>query len=842
MTELEKHLQKAEKYVSKNKIDLAIEEYKAAVELDPRQPDLLRNLADLCARSGETREANRYYGLAFDNYAEAKDAAKAVPLFRKSLQGTHQPPERYCTLGNLLQSLGKNPEAVEAYRTALALFHEAGDAARVLSCLEQVAGLEPDNPETQVELGEQAQKLRKTGLAARTLLRAGQLFRPDHPERALELLQRAYDLTPERTTALSLAQLHLERGRHAQAAELLLPFYADSADDAALLETLASALLAGKRLREAEEVLRLYYQSKPDTYERLFELAGLYCKARQVQRGVELLGWVQKRLFASKRRREFMQCMERIYRANPALTPLAEYVAAVFDEANEEGRYATVLGDLFGLYCQAGDYARAVEALECLIDIDPYDAANQRRLKQLQGKLDDTRLRAVAARITNVTSAGRAAVVGLADKSGEDAPIVDARQQESVLEDLMVQAEIFLQYALRAKAIEKLQAIHQRFPGTAGSNQRFYELCQQAQYMPQGVSGPLPAAGAPAPSATAPPEGPASGGTVRDLAKISEITHALYRQTTPKTILYTAVSELGKYLQASRCLGILGQPGTPASSAVEFCAAGVPRSPPAAVVKLLGLLTQVELDRENGAVLDCNLTPELKQAGAQSALAMPLIEKGKQQHAGFIVLSQADHARQWQPHEVYLLRTVADQVETAIEHTRLRSLMRKLSVADEGTGLLARSSYLDCLVSEVTRAKAQGAPLAVALLELDNGGQWRRQVGEATVQKFMQQAGEILLASVRQSDTAIRYTTTSLGLVLADTQAEKAQPVVEKLCKTLSALPLPGGNESVSFSAGVSEALIRPDYDPLDIVTEVINRVEFSLQGARRKGNAVVLQ
>ncbi len=221
---------------------------------------------------------------------------------------------------------------------------------------------------------------------------------------------------------------------------------------------------------------------------------------------------------------------------------------------------------------------------------------------------------------------------------------------------------------------------------------------------------------------------------------------------------------------------------------------------------------------------------------------MPLIDKEKQEPVGLIVLSQADQPRQWKPNEVYLLRAVADQAETAISHTKLRSLMKTLSVADEATGLLGRSSYLDCLVSEVTRAKAQGTPLVVALLELDKGPALLRQVGEGAMQKFMQQAGETVLGSVRQNDLTIRYTPTSLALVLGDTTVQKCQPTIDKLRKQLSALKLPGGQDSVTFSAGVSEAAVRPDYDPLDIVTDIINRAEFSLEEARTKGDAVVVR
>ncbi|MEE8199812.1 MAG: diguanylate cyclase [Candidatus Acidoferrales bacterium] len=842
MADLERHLEKAEKYASKGKFDAAVEEYKAAYQLAPQDLSLLQTIADLSVRAGKSDQALARYGELFDKYAEKMDAARGVPLFRKSLQGAPQSPERYLKLAILLQRSRKSKEAAAAYRSAFDLFRRAGKSEGVLEAAQRLAEIEPENPDTQVLFAEEANKAGKADLASKAFLRAGQLLQPENPDRALELLTRAYELTPERSTALSLARAHADKGNQKQAAELLMPLYAESEQDPAVLDSLSTALLAENRLQEAEEVIEAFYQAQPDTYEKLFALADRYCQAGQPDRTVAVMQRVKERLVAAKREKAFLERLEKLYKDNQSTMPLAEFAAATFNEMNQESRYGDVLDTLFNLYFQAGQFDRAADALERLIDIDPYDFNNSKRLEQIKGKIDDARFRSVSSRITSsATVSGQATVFSPTEEKLEAAPVTDPQQKAALLEDYVVQAEIFLQYSLKAKAIEKLQKIYQMFPGEESRNERLYSLFQQAQYFPEGFGHPPQPGAAPA---AAPPAAPAasSADNVSDLAKIAEVSHAIYRQSTPKAVLHTAVSELGKYLQASRCLGTLGRPGRPPSTAVEWCAPGVPQSPGTTIVKLLNLVGQRELDSENGTVLDLNLTPELKQAGAQSVLAMPLIDKEKQEPVGLIILSQADRPRQWQPNQVYLLRAVADQAETAISHSKLRSLMKSLSVADDATGLLGRSSYLDCLVSEVARAKAQGTPLVVALLEIDKGGALLSQVGEAPMQKFMQQAGETVLSSVRQNDLAIRYTATSLAVLLSDTTARKCQPLLEKLRKKLSALKLPGGKDSLTFCVGVSEAAVRPDYDPLDIVTDVINRAEFSLEEARKKGSAVVVR
>ncbi len=840
MERIEKHLQKAEKYLSRNKIEAAIDEYKAAHELQPQDLELLSTLADLLVRANRKEESRQYYGKLFDKYAEKGDATRAVSIYRRSLQDTPQLAGRQFQLARLLERADKKDDAVKVYRTAADQFAREKKNKAVLDCLGRIAALKPDDADVQMELGKQATRLGHAEVAARAFLRAGQLRLPEDLRKGLELLERAYQLSPaDRTVALFLGQALVSDGDHKRAVELLLPLYTEKTADPAVLQTLAGALLAAQRLTEAEEVLEAYYRAQPDSYEKLFELADLYCKAGQPEKSIEVLKRLREHFSNAQREKEFLERVETLYDLNEAVVPLAEFIAGLFDEANLESRYAQVLGKLFGVYLAAGDAAPAADVLERLIDLDPYDFENQQRLEQLKGKLDDTRFRAVASRITSAaTVTGQATV--FSQTGGQMAEAADDPQKkEAVLEDLIVQVEIFLQYSLKTKAIEKLGKLHELFPGEEARNARLYKLYEEAQFFPPGFAESPPRGGAPTPAAPAAPA--PSADAVSHLAKISEITHTLFRQRGPKEILQAAVAELGKYLRASRCLGVLGRPGKLPSVTVEFCAPGVPQSPRAAVVRLLALLGKVKVDSETGVVLDAELSPELKQVGAKSVLAMPLIEKEKQEPVGLLVLSQTDSLRQWNPNEVYLLKAVADQVETAVSHTKLRSLMKTMTVADDGTGLLRRSSYLDTLVAEVGRHKTQGTSLVVVLLELDKGASLLHRVGEATMEKFMREASTIVLGQTRQNDLAFWYSATALALVLGDTTAKQCQPMVEKLRQGLLEVKLPGVKDSPSFSAAISEAAIRPDYDEPDIVTDVINRAEFTLEEARKKGNAVAV-
>ena len=51
----------------------------------------------------------------------------------------------------------------------------------------------------------------------------------------------------------------------------------------------------------------------------------------------------------------------------------------------------------------------------------------------------------------------------------------------------------------------------------------------------------------------------------------------------------------------------------------------------------------------------------------------------------------------------------------------------------------------------------------------------------------------------------------------------------------------PWDSTSITLSAGIVEAVAKQDYDSEDIVTDLINRAEFSVEEARKKGGDTVI-
>ena len=112
-----------------------------------------------------------------------------------------------------------------------------------------------------------------------------------------------------------------------------------------------------------------------------------------------------------------------------------------------------------------------------------------------------------------------------------------------------------------------------------------------------------------------------------------------------------------------------------------------------------------------------------------------------------------------------------------------------------------------------------------------------KEYGESAVHAVMDQIGQLFSANIRSNDLAFRYEATTVALVLGDTGEKEALLAVEKLRRLLKEVRLPGKDQSVEFCAALAQAVMRQHFDPVDIVTEVVNRADHALELAIGAGS-----
>jgi len=857
--DVSKHLDRAKRFLEKNRVEDAIEAYLAVLDEAPQHQEATQALGDLYSRMDQPDRAAVYYGELFDLLVEPKDETKALAIYNRFLRSNvkEQPPERIARYAFLQQKQNRPDEAAEQYGKAGELFAAAGRDEDALFCWERIAQIQPENLAQQIRLAEAAERIGKVALAARAFLRGGQLATTSGASAdALQLLGRAHKLAPqERSVTLLYAQANLQSGNAVRAVTLLEPF-AGTEKDAAFLGTYGDALMRAGNLERAAEVLDRLIREKNEGITQLFELADRYVAAGQDQKATAILLTLKRRMFADKRQNDFATLMDGVGAKYPHSQTILEFWASIHNELNRESQYFEVLIKLFDVYLTSGNVAKAAESLERLVDIDAYDYRNQERLELLRGRVDEAHLKRIASRLMkSVQGTPPPSPSQATHQQTTGVPLAPSEEgrHAQALEDLIVQTEIFLQYSLQSKALERLQKIAAMFPGEEARNARLSNLYQVANWWPAGApkaKAEPPAAPANEPAAPEPEPPPAAGittrtgvysaETLRDLSKISEINQKIFRQQTPRAMLNTAVTEVGGYLRVTRALAVVGTPGRPPEMAAEFCGHGVKPAPGAQVVLLLAHMEKAEPDQLGGLVVEATEGSILSDLGVKTALAVIITDKETQMPAGMLIAAHAEEHK-WRPNEAYFLQAIGDQMLMSVSHTRLRSLVRRMGVSDERSGLLSRSSYQSCLLTEADRARTQGTPLALTILQIDRGADLLRTQGESPLERFLEQLARSLQPIVRQNDVAVKYTSWSLAFILPDTTLAGAQNLADKLRRAASGLRPPWDSTQITLSAGIVEAVAKHEYDSEDIVTDLINRAEFSIEEARKRGGDTVV-
>jgi diguanylate cyclase (GGDEF)-like protein len=833
MPDIHKHLERAEKYLQKGKQDDALEEYLRALEVDPHNQQVQQTAADLCITVGRNDDAAYFLGELFDHQAEINDQAKAVANYKKLARVGKPSVDQTFKYAQLIEKSDKK-QALEGYKLAVDAFSVAGRKQDALLAHIKLVGLDPSAAHC-MAYAEYAQSVGENKVSATAFLQYAQLDEASAPH----ALERGHKLDPGNLElALEYARALLRAGRANEAVEVLQPITSETSP-AEFREKYVEALLAANRAAEAEPFIWPLYQEKPDRMGEVSALIGALLKHGNSEKALAAAQKFESLAGKADKRREFINALKEVVDKNPPATEFLEYLVGVYNSANREHDYCATLVSLFQIHFASGNYLRAIDCLDRVAEVDPYEPGNQKRLEQLRGKVDQQRLNTVANRLQ---TAG--AVEEAKDTTAEE----QSQQEPTMLEDFMLQAEIFLQYQMRPKALERLERINTLFPHEEETNEKLHVLYTNAGFVPKyGTQATPPAAAAKTTSNGDPPApvtpAAAEEHAVDNFARVTEITRNIYRQSTVKGVLFAAVNDVGRHYNASRCVAGLISPGKPPSAALEYCAPGIKQSEVQHIVKLLGAVQaaavqsgMVSIDNAASAPALGGIKESVAALGVKSLLAAPLIDASTDEHAGLVILEHCNQPRAWRPTDAVVLKTIADQMVLAVNNAKLRSLMKNLAVTDEKSGLLKRSSYIDVLLSETKRALAQKSTASVLLLSFGRASALVKEVGELALEAMMQQVGQTISAQVRQNDIAVRYDLSLIALILPDTNDKNAFFVVEKMRKVLAGQKIPGSDKPLNIAVGIAELAVQPQFEAIDIVTEAINRVESALGAARAEG------
>ena len=267
VSDREKLLQSAQKWVDKKRYDRAVEDYLKVVQLDPKDMRTLLKVGDLQTRIQAYDQAIATYDRVGQFYAEQGFALKAIAVYKqiREVIRKHAPAltERYAyivpKLAEIYAQLGLTSDALAAWDEVAARYQRNNLDRDAIEVFQKMVALDSTNPLPYLRLAEACCRVQDLDEAIQAFWTAAELLlKLERREDALKVIERILHFKADPQYARMAAQLYLQKGRREDGlqalAKLQIAFQVDPRD----LDTLGLLAQAFTVIGQADKAIEVY--------------------------------------------------------------------------------------------------------------------------------------------------------------------------------------------------------------------------------------------------------------------------------------------------------------------------------------------------------------------------------------------------------------------------------------------------------------------------------------------------------------------------------------------------------------------------------------------------------
>ncbi|MBK7585159.1 MAG: tetratricopeptide repeat protein [Myxococcales bacterium] len=267
MSDREKLLQSAQKWVDKKRYDRAVDDYLKVVQLDPKDMRTLLKVGDLQTRIQAYDQAIATYDRVGQFYAEQGFALKAIAVYKqiREVIRKHSPQltDRYAyivpKLAEIYTQLGLTSDALAAWDEVAARYQRGNLDRDAIEVFQKMVSLDSTNPLPYLRLAEACCRVQDLEEAIEAFWTAAELLlQLERREDALKVIERILHFKAEPKYARMAAQLYLQKGRREDGlqalAKLQIAFQVDPRD----LDTLGLLAQAFTLIGQADKAIEVY--------------------------------------------------------------------------------------------------------------------------------------------------------------------------------------------------------------------------------------------------------------------------------------------------------------------------------------------------------------------------------------------------------------------------------------------------------------------------------------------------------------------------------------------------------------------------------------------------------
>jgi diguanylate cyclase (GGDEF)-like protein len=210
----------------------------------------------------------------------------------------------------------------------------------------------------------------------------------------------------------------------------------------------------------------------------------------------------------------------------------------------------------------------------------------------------------------------------------------------------------------------------------------------------------------------------------------------------------------------------------------------------------------------------------LKMVDGRSMLWQPVVAEGR-----VIAVLAVGWRRRVESVSDYRTRAVgllADETALALEHERLLRRLERMAFTDSLTALPNRRAWQEAMDRMLADAELSGAPLTVAIADLDHFKRYNDTYGHAAGDDLLQRAAAAFSAGLRDEDFLARWGGEEFVFVLPSTDSAQAVTVLDRM---RTALP-----DAQTCSIGVAT------WDSRESLAQLLQRADDAMYSAKADG------
>jgi len=482
-----KALESALKYLNQGKVAQAIGEYQQILRHDPKDQATLMTVGDLFARQGDMSQAVEYFERLAQVYLSDGFNSKAIAIYKKIAKlapAELAPLER---LADLYVQQGVLSEARPLFLQIAEAHLKANRAPKAVEVLQRLLDVEPENPRVQMRLAELYNVMGQKKEAAQTYFNYAQrVFERGETEEAEKLIERALGVDPAYSAATLLkARILAAAGKNDQAISILE--HHPEADAGGEVTTLIVDLeLKAGHYDKAADRGRNQLVRGASHSALLHKVVEASIEAGRAKQSLPLLRELRDPLIESSEHDKFVKLLNTVIDKMPGQTEALEMLADFSRHTSDPFQLTSSLSRLVDIYADAGDFSRAENLMQELVDRNKDDERLIARLDELRarssGKPVPAAKRETAPTVAEVISREEAPIDEAKVQAEAPAPVTTAAEEpldeetRKYVAQALTDVDLFSSYGLTQKATQLLENVLQRAPRHTPTLERLLDL------------------------------------------------------------------------------------------------------------------------------------------------------------------------------------------------------------------------------------------------------------------------------------------------------------------------------------------------------------------------------